>query len=97
MHTLDHRLLRCTVAEFARIQWTTAHTVLGILANSAAALIMLIAVVGGVSGARATELAPPVSQRFATEKVAESPDFRRHVLPLFGRLGCNGQIGRAHV
>ncbi len=91
MHTLDHRLLRWIVAEFAGIQRASTVLAIGILTNSATALITLIAVVGGVSGARAAELAPPVSQRFASEKIAESPDFRRHVLPLFGRLGCNGR------
>jgi hypothetical protein len=35
---------------------------------------------------------PPVSQRFAVDaKSEEVPDFRRHVEPLFGRLGCNGR------
>ena len=35
---------------------------------------------------------PPVSQRFAPDaKSDEVPDFRRHVEPLFGRLGCNGR------
>jgi hypothetical protein len=35
---------------------------------------------------------PPVSERFAPDaKSDEVPDFRRHVEPLFGRLGCNGR------
>lgn len=38
--------------------------------------------------------APPdrleVSARFATDK-DETPNFQRHVSPLFGRLGCNGR------
>lgn len=35
-------------------------------------------------------VAPPVSERFkaASEEV---PSFQRHVVPLFGRLGCNGR------
>ncbi len=51
----------------------------------------MLAIVGGVSGARAAELTPPASERFAAAKTTEAPDFRRHVLPLFGRLGCNGR------
>ncbi len=34
----------------------------------------------------------PVSQRFAPDaKSEEVPDFRRHVEPLFGRMGCNAR------
>jgi hypothetical protein len=33
---------------------------------------------------------PPVSERFAGQTDAV-PDFQRHVLPLLGRLGCNGR------
>lgn len=32
-----------------------------------------------------------IDQRYATDEVAESPDFRMHVVPLLGRLGCNGR------
>lgn len=32
-----------------------------------------------------------IDQRFADEKVAETPDFREHVVPLMGKLGCNGR------
>lgn len=31
----------------------------------------------------------PASERFADVKVEEVPDFRKHVVPLLGRLGCN--------
>jgi hypothetical protein len=40
---------------------------------------------------RSEEVAPPVSQRFAGDDVTEVPDFQRHILPLMGRLGCNGR------
>src|SRR5271166_2216087 len=78
-----------TVAEFVRIQ--TLLVAPGILTNSATVLATLLAIVGGVSGARAAELTPPASERFAAAKTTEAPDFRRQVLPLFGRLGCNGR------
>ena len=37
------------------------------------------------------ETLPPASVRFANREVAETPDFQRHVVPLIGRLGCNGR------
>lgn len=37
------------------------------------------------------EPAAPLSQRFAAESVDEVPDFQKHVIPLLGRLGCNGR------
>ena len=49
------------------------------------ALIMI-----GASPSNAQDLLPDVQQRFQayTEEV---PDFQKHVVPLFGRLGCNGR------
>ncbi|HVW35664.1 MAG TPA: hypothetical protein VHB99_00095, partial [Pirellulales bacterium] len=35
--------------------------------------------------------APAASERFAAAEGEEVPSFRRHVLPLMGRLGCNGR------
>ena len=40
---------------------------------------------------RADELMPPADQRFASDDTKETPSFQRHVLPLMGRLGCNGR------
>ncbi len=41
------------------------------------------------------EILAPVTLRFASERpadgAAQTPDFQRHVLPLLGRLGCNGR------
>ncbi len=36
---------------------------------------------------------PRIDDRFHADSnnPAESPDFRRHVVPLMGRLGCNGR------
>ena len=33
----------------------------------------------------------PVTRRFAPANVKEVPSFRRHVVPLLGKLGCNGR------
>jgi hypothetical protein len=52
-----------------------------------AALLLAAAATPG----RATELIRPAIQRFSSDEVAEVPDFQRHILPLMGRLGCNGR------
>jgi hypothetical protein len=39
----------------------------------------------------AAEILRPASERFAVENPQETPSFQRHVLPLMGRLGCNGR------
>jgi hypothetical protein len=39
----------------------------------------------------AGEVLPPANQRFAKATTAEVPRFQRHVVPLLGRLGCNGR------
>jgi hypothetical protein len=39
----------------------------------------------------ADDVLPPIDQRFARENVAEVPDFQQHIIPLVGRLGCNGR------
>src|SRR3954447_3819473 len=52
-----------------------------------AALLLAAAATRG----RAAEVIRPASQRFASDEVKEVPDFQRHILPLMGRLGCNGR------
>lgn len=48
--------------------------------------------IGGVlATAQAAETRPPIDQRFATAATEEVPDFQQHVIPLFGKLGCNGR------
>ena len=31
------------------------------------------------------------AERFSPADVTETPDFQRHVVPLLGKLGCNGR------
>ena len=45
----------------------------------------------GTAEVDAAETIPPASTRFADSDTRETPDFRRHVVPLLGRLGCNGR------
>ncbi|QDV88111.1 DUF1549 and DUF1553 domain-containing protein [Planctomycetes bacterium TBK1r] len=35
--------------------------------------------------------APSIQSRFSDEDIDEVPDFQKHVMPLLGRLGCNGR------
>ena len=40
--------------------------------------------------AKAQQTQPPISERFGGE-TKETPEFRKHVVPLLGKLGCNGR------
>ncbi len=51
---------------------------------------ILLCLLPGTSLLAAEEL-PPVSQRFGKKETTEVPGFQRHVVPLLGRLGCNGR------
>src|SRR5215216_5576078 len=42
------------------------------------------------AGAVGADVIPPAAKRFADE-TKETPDFQRHILPLLGKLGCNGR------
>ena len=39
----------------------------------------------------AADIAPSASQRFSDPQVEEVPQFRKHVVPILSRLGCNGR------
>ena len=64
-------------------------------AKCARMTLAVLAIAGAIAFfseiAQAAELMSPASKRFSAENTHESPDFRRHVLPLLGRLGCNGR------
>lgn len=53
--------------------------------------IAALAFVATAASSPAADVAPPASERFAKDAGTESPSFQRHVLPLMGRLGCNGR------
>ena len=65
----------------------------------AAALFAASVLTGPVSAEPATATASSgndavqtrIDHRYADPDVAEVPDFQRHVVPLLGRLGCNGR------
>lgn len=54
-----------------------------------AAALGLQAAYFGAAGAAEDVLR--IDQRFANEAITETPDFRQHVVPLMGKLGCNGR------
>jgi hypothetical protein len=64
---------------------TQRRDAISLLCFITASLLALQALAAGA------EVLPPPSQRFVAAGGAETPDFRRHVVPLFGRLGCNGR------
>ena len=41
--------------------------------------------------ASAAEQLDRIDQRYASAKTPEEPNFQRHVMPLLGRMGCNGR------
>lgn len=53
------------------------------------ALPTMVAVLCTLS-ARGDDVLAPVTERFAADS-EETPDFQRHVVPLLGKLGCNGR------
>jgi len=53
--------------------------------------LTLSALLVASASAIAVDVLPPANERFAPAGAAETPDFQRHVLPLLGRLGCNGR------
>ena len=53
-------------------------------------LICVLAVAASAASA-ATEVLSPVSVRYADGADSPVPDFQQHVVPLLGRLGCNGR------
>jgi len=55
-------------------------------------LVLAVSILRLAAGAPAADqVLRPVSARFAAEDVQETPSFQRHVVNLFGRLGCNGR------
>ncbi len=38
-----------------------------------------------------TKVLPPAAERFKTGDIEEVPNFRRHMVPLLGKLGCNSR------
>lgn len=54
-------------------------------------MLVAVTLIGLPAMARAEEEVPRIDQRFAVEAITEVPDFRQHVVPLMGKVGCNGR------
>ena len=54
-------------------------------------MLLAVAAFGGLTACVSADDAVRIDKRFAIETVAETPDFRQHVVPLLGKLGCNGR------
>lgn len=59
-------------------RWTNGLFALAILASA-------------TTTALATDEVVRIDQRFAADSITETPDFRQHVVPLLGKVGCNGR------
>src|SRR5437588_6028279 len=58
------------------------------MARVASLLIPFLMLAGPACAAQPV---PSASQRFAAPGAKEVPDFRKHLLPMLGRIGCNGR------
>ncbi len=56
-----------------------------------ATIVLVGSMTFSASASRAAETIAPASERFADRETTETPDFQRHIVPLLGRLGCNGR------
>lgn len=58
---------------------------------SAGLALLLAALFVPARLSQAADTLPSIDKRFAKADVTEEPDFQRHVMPVLGRLGCNGR------
>src|SRR5262245_15422948 len=63
----------------------------GVPLGAGAASLAAVLLLSTPGLAKAGEVIARASERFVAAEGQEIPDFRRHVVPLFGRLGCNGR------
>jgi hypothetical protein len=54
-------------------------------------LLILAASAANVFADDAAKVLPPAAERFNTGEIEEVPNFRRHMVPLLGKLGCNSR------
>ena len=59
--------------------------------RSAGAMVAAIAASWLVAAACPAADRGRIDERFAGDAAAEAPDFRQHIVPLVGKLGCNGR------
>ena len=54
-------------------------------------VVCAMLVAASLQSADAADALAPINKRFADADIQETPNFQKHVVPLFGRLGCNGR------
>lgn len=54
-------------------------------------LLILTAFAATATAAENSTVLPPAAERFSTGDASEVPNFRRHMVPLLGKLGCNSR------
>ncbi|MGZ0166985.1 MAG: DUF1549 and DUF1553 domain-containing protein [Planctomycetales bacterium] len=54
-------------------------------------LLILAASAANIFAADDAKVLPPAAERFNTGEIEEVPNFRRHMVPLLGKLGCNSR------
>jgi len=54
-------------------------------------LLILTAFAATAKAAEKSTVLPPAAERFSTGDASEVPNFRRHMVPLLGKLGCNSR------
>ena len=54
-------------------------------------ILLSTAIISWSQAVFAADPLPPAQQRFQKAGVEETPDFQRHLVPLMGKLGCNGR------
>ena len=54
-------------------------------------LLILAASAASVTADDAGKVLKPAVDRFSTSDTTEVPDFRRHMVPLLGKVGCNSR------
>ncbi len=61
------------------------------LARNCVVIALALFITSATAGLSADDAIQPIDKRYNSADVAETPDFQRHVMPLLGRLGCNGR------
>ncbi len=69
----------------------TAVACTSLLAGSLANDCLAEPVAANIQAAKSPTKVAPLSERFAQADTQAVPDFQKHVIPLLGRLGCNGR------
>ncbi|MFQ5734177.1 MAG: DUF1549 domain-containing protein [Planctomycetaceae bacterium] len=54
-------------------------------------ILPAVILAASVVPSRGADVTAPISQRFKTGTTDEVPQFRKHMVPLLGKLGCNGR------